>query len=231
MSLILDALRKSEAERRRGQTPDLHSPGPVMPRPLRHGGPGTTAFVAVAVLLVATVAWLVFAPEATVAPPTPDEVAPTQETVANDRTDTPAPAPVPAPAIPAQAPKPMPMSPPPVASAPPATTTVVKPATVPAQKPVAETTPPAPPVAVAVAAVTEPALPGIAILPVEQRSALPPLKISMHVWSEQPAERFAIIDGQRVGEGARVPGGLVAEIRRDGVVLDVAGRLYLIPRP
>ena len=77
----------------------------------------------------------------------------------------------------------------------------------------------------------EPALPGISQLPPDKRGAMPPLKMSMHVWSEQPPQRFAIIDGQRVGEGARVPGGVVAEIRRDGVVLDVDGNLYLLPRP
>jgi len=91
--------------------------------------------------------------------------------------------------------------------------------------------PAAAPDVIEAAPATEPAPPDIAFLPTEQRSTMPPLKMSMHVWSEQPAERFAIIDGQRVGEGARVPGGVVAEIRRDGVVLDVGGRLYLLHRP
>ena len=89
----------------------------------------------------------------------------------------------------------------------------------------------APATAAATTAPADPELPTISALSSEQRAAMPPLKMSMHVWAEQPADRFVIIDGQHVGEGARLPGAVVAQIRRDGVVLDVDGRLYLLPRP
>jgi general secretion pathway protein B len=51
------------------------------------------------------------------------------------------------------------------------------------------------------------------------------------VWSPEPARRFAIVDGQRVGEGALLAGGIVAEIRPDGVVLEMDGRRVLLARP
>ena len=53
----------------------------------------------------------------------------------------------------------------------------------------------------------------------------------MHVYSDEPARRFAIIDGQRVAEGARLGPGVVAQIRRDGVVIDIDGRRVLLPKP
>jgi general secretion pathway protein B len=74
-------------------------------------------------------------------------------------------------------------------------------------------------------------LPGLASLSTAERAALPPLKVSMHVWAADPARRFAIVDGQRVGEGGLLAGGTVAEIRPDGVVLELQGRRLLLARP
>lgn len=54
----------------------------------------------------------------------------------------------------------------------------------------------------------------------------------MHVFSDAPAGRFALIDGRRIAEGDTLADGLsVVEIRRDGVVLDLNGRRFLLPRP
>jgi general secretion pathway protein B len=71
----------------------------------------------------------------------------------------------------------------------------------------------------------------LATLDSASRAALPPLQLSMHVWNPDAASRFAIIDGQRLGEGGKVGSVVVAQIRRDGVVLDIAGRQFLLPRP
>jgi general secretion pathway protein B len=81
------------------------------------------------------------------------------------------------------------------------------------------------------AAPDEDALPTLAILSPGERAALPALKLSMHVWNETPARRFAIVDGQRIVEGAQLGGAVVTQIRRDGVELDVNGRRVLLPRP
>jgi general secretion pathway protein B len=77
----------------------------------------------------------------------------------------------------------------------------------------------------------EPALPPLAVLDPSLRSALPPMKLSMHVYNVDPARRFAILDGQRVTQGSQIGAAIVLEIRRDGVVLDVAGKRVLLPRP
>ena len=78
----------------------------------------------------------------------------------------------------------------------------------------------------------DPPLPGLASLPASERAALPPLKLSMHVYSEEPARRFVIVDGQRLVEGAAPAPGIVVEaIRRDGAVLAVNGRRVLLARP
>ncbi|MBS0463321.1 MAG: general secretion pathway protein GspB [Proteobacteria bacterium] len=95
--------------------------------------------------------------------------------------------------------------------------------------PVPRLTPRPPPAAITS---DEPAVPPIAILSASERAALPPLKITLHSWSADPARRFMIVDGQRVGEGARLAGGVVlVHIRRDGAELDVNGRRLLLPNP
>lgn len=66
----------------------------------------------------------------------------------------------------------------------------------------------------------------------EARGRLPPLKVSMHVFAEDPAGRVVIIDGRRLREGDAMDSGLrLAEIRREGSVLELEGRRFLLPRP
>ena len=72
----------------------------------------------------------------------------------------------------------------------------------------------------------------LSTLSANERSTLPPLKVSMHVYAQSPAQRFMIIDGQRVGEGARIADGVtLVRIRRDGAEIDVRGRRMLLPNP
>jgi general secretion pathway protein B len=240
MSLILDALRKSEAERRRGQVPELHSPGPPVARtPVRRHPAWSWAVAALLIVAGVVAAWFLWSTSRT--------------EHATDADDTMMP-PIagPAPVIPSTAAAPTPTSPASTASAAamaPAPSTALPRVdaptasigSVPLKLPAAQrdaptvtaspTLPAIAPPAEASAPPQDPALPTLAALPAEQRGALPPLKMSMHVWAEQSAGRFAIIDGQRVGEGAAVSGAVVAGIRRDGVVLEIDGRLYLLPRP
>jgi general secretion pathway protein B len=61
------------------------------------------------------------------------------------------------------------------------------------------------------------------------RRELPPLKLTMHMWNEAAAQRFVIVDGRRLVEGDRLGAVQVAEIRRDGVLLDWNGRPLLLP--
>ena len=63
----------------------------------------------------------------------------------------------------------------------------------------------------------------------DSRKALPPLKLSMHMWNSDPSQRFVILDGNRVGEGDRVGDMVVATITADGVELDWNGRRLQVP--
>jgi len=233
MSLILDALRKSEAERRRGQSPDLFAPSPmVTPRVARHGiQTWQVVIVIAAIALLAGVWWNLRAnhvktdesiasiPVLTEPKPAPTAAATVVAASTPAHHDDPSARSETAPALVAAKTAPT------VAAAP------VTPSTTPS----AQLPPPIPPSASTSAATTnsdaDEALPNIAALDDAQRSALPALKISMHVWSATPAQRFAIVDGQRVTEGSSLSGNIVSEIRRDGIVLDINGRRYLLPRP
>ena len=58
MSLILDALRKSEAERRRGQAPDVFAATPGMP-PMRAPAPRVWPLLLLGAMLLGS-AWLIW---------------------------------------------------------------------------------------------------------------------------------------------------------------------------
>jgi general secretion pathway protein B len=268
MSLILDALRKSEAERRRGQAPDLFA---NLPPPSPSGrGRLLRWWPAVAFVLLMLGAGVVFwhAPAPEIAPAAPVDA---------DAVDAAAPASATSPTSPARAtsaiaPAPPTAGPPaasvalaarqaaaagtmrprptaPTATNPQPPVTMPEPAAAlpppaPMPAPMPAPTAPPPPTAVvapmASAALPAPpaggndegdAPPPIAILAASERAALPPLKLSMHVWNSDPGKRFAIIDGQRVTEGGSAGAGVIEEIRRDGVVLNINGRRVLLPRP
>lgn len=64
-----------------------------------------------------------------------------------------------------------------------------------------------------------------------QRERLPGLKLSLHMWNEDPARRFAVIDGQRRIEGDRLGDATITAIDRDGVLLDLDGQAVRVPLP
>ncbi len=61
------------------------------------------------------------------------------------------------------------------------------------------------------------------------RQALPTLKLSMHMWNEEPARRFAILDGRRVVEGDRIGEATVTHIEPNGVLLEWRGSRVRVP--
>lgn len=221
MSLILDALRKSEAERRRGELPALALELP--PPPSRRRASRRWWWLPAIGAVVAAGAYVVLtsnddAPTQAAAPEGPRqfvraepaahpepgtvEVVPVAvDVVAPDAAGAPAPVP---------SPRPMPRDPVPSA---PATT--------------AAATPDAPAAAPPAGA---PIL-SLADLSPAERQALPPLKLSMHLWSPDPARRFAIVDGQRVGEGDRIGSAVVERIEPAGVILAADGRRIRLPLP
>lgn len=106
--------------------------------------------------------------------------------------------------------------------------------TAPAKPPAAAAAavPPPPPASppVAAAPALEP-LPAYWQLPYNVRKELPDLKMSMHVYSATPAQRFVVLNGNRQVEGDELGGDVrIAEIRTDGVVLTYHGQRFLVPR-
>lgn len=283
MSLILEALRKSEAERQRGRAPGLF----VEQMPARahaRRAPTLWPWLLVAVLVATGLGWAwwqgrrpepaavadlaapaagsasdatpgstrdaAIAPGAIDAPPTPAPVAP--NSVAPDAAMPVSQIPDPVAATPPASER-VPASPadtsPPIETASTADSQVIAPTPAPSPisappstrvsdktAPVVPAAPISPPsfssIPAAAAADSEPAIPTVASLSAAERAQLPPLKLSMHVYADAPGQRFVILDGQRLGEGATPSGGIVLEqIRRDGIVLSVNGQRVLLKRP
>ncbi len=66
-------------------------------------------------------------------------------------------------------------------------------------------------------------------LPVNVRRDLPELRLTMHVYSEDPDSRFVLVNAERYREGDEVaPGVQLAEIRRDGAIMDYRQHRFLI---
>ncbi|MDI9239168.1 general secretion pathway protein GspB [Lysobacter sp. LF1] len=237
MSLILDALRKSEAERRRGEVPDLRAELPPLVRASAAPRRLWPAWFAGSALLLAitVLAWSQWAsrtvpaagfaaqPPAVNAEPTPPARSPALVVGA------PPPEPVvrrPAPAVPTQvAPAPAPV----VVAAPVASLPAN--AVSPQPSPTAVEMPPPVAPQPTYQAMTSPAGDPVRLsdLSPGEREQLPALKISMHMWGPTPDQRFAIIDGTRVGQGDRVGDAVVQEIAADGVILDWHGRRLSLP--
>lgn len=289
MSLILEALRKSEAERRRGQSPDLYAPLPPMaPPPARSGAPWLWGAGALAVAAAIGLWLLRSGPESDStestakagdsaiardaasdpaqrrAPPEPavasaptepastepgrplavtpaaatavaadggDAVAPAAAGSADPATKAAEPAAVAAAASSAAAPvaaAPRPSSAAPATApavvAAPTQTVASLPSPKPAPAAAPEPLPIAPPAPPAARPAGEGGAMRLADLSPEARKQLPPLKLSMHMWNEEPARRFVIVDGQRLSEGDRIGEAVLVAIRPDGAVLDWNGR-------
>lgn len=255
MSLILEALRKSEAERRRGQTPDLLSDATVVAPAARAAARNAGAMIAVAVAALLTlllVAWWLrptaVEPGETMAKsadPAPTGTSPASPAPAQSQAIMPEPASPPPTTTTAIARPSATLTPPrsPPQSAPadreaettPANTArmpvAIEPETGPAPIASAVPAPPAkPPAESAPPAFTSPDTPlRLSDLSTEERQQLPALKVSMHMWAAETANRFAIIDGARVNEGDRVGEATVAAIQQDGVLLAWRGRQIRLP--
>jgi hypothetical protein len=68
-------------------------------------------------------------------------------------------------------------------------------------------------------------------LPLATRQVLPPMKVTMQVYHQDPTLRFAIIDGKRVNENGVVGNELnLIEIQRDAMLLEFRGKRFLLPR-
>lgn len=251
MSLILEALRKSEAERRRGETPGLRAELPPVARAARRSLPPwiwiTCAALVLALLLVAL--WLrgngtaiedghgdhgaraTTAPAAPATPAMPSASMPT----AGDSDPFPPVDRITPPEPPSRTPPepdaaaPSPPAGPAEAARPAAAGDTVAASDIADIADIADTADTAP----APRPVLAPASGALRItqLPSAQRQRLPAMKLTMHMWNEDPARRFVVIDGQRKSEGDRVGEAGITAIDRDGVLLELDGRPIRVPLP
>jgi general secretion pathway protein B len=68
-------------------------------------------------------------------------------------------------------------------------------------------------------------------LPFPVRKDLPAIKISMHVYAVDPAQRFIVVNNVHQGEGDSIEGGvIVREIRPTDIVLEFQGKIFSVPR-
>jgi len=237
MSFILDALRKSEAARRRSETPDLFATLPQAPAPARNRAAWPLwAMAGFGAVSSAIALWLLLhRPEPPAAPATAPiasaDNAPAADAAgastdnghaavdappATDVAASPRPAATTTAPPPASAPKPMPAPAAPVASA-------AAPITAPAPPPAISIPAPAPPPANGDRATA------LADLAPDVRRQLPALKLSMQVWNEDPQRRFVILDGQRLREGDTAGDVVVERITRTEVLLSWRGARLRLP--
>ncbi len=206
MSLILEALRKSEAERRRGVAPDVAMELPPASAARTRAMPAWVLPVVLLGAIMLLAAWW----SQRDASSANDEAPAIASPVAEPRIATPAqPVVVARPTQPVAIPQ----------AAPSASTT---------SQPTPAIAEPTPPPARPLPEIPPASTPDIANI---DATSLPPVKLSMHMWDESPSKRFVILNGQRMSEGDRNGDITVVAIERDGVVVERNGQRARVPLP
>lgn len=231
MSYILDALRKSEIERRPGaaRSPVLRDPGPVLLPPRRFTWYLLPAIGAAALLVGG---YLVFMRPAGEAPAVVEDE---RSDASSEHVASAAPAsgPPPAPAASATPAAKAPAAP--ARSSPPVRDLVEQ--TRIAQSAPRAISPASAPAAVAPAPASARAPRAndvrlLRLMPPDFQRALPEMMVNIHVYSASEAERILYINnrqyhaGDKVGEDV-----IVEEIVEDGAVLSYRGQRFKLPRP
>lgn len=242
MSLLLDALRKADRERRSDQPPSPFEasapvaalPASAAPRRVPSGLAAGLWGLVIALLVLALVIWQ--------RAPAPDPTS-VEAIIAPTPQPTPTAPPVPTPDVPERPPLPR-RTPPPT----PAETLLtldelamppvapINPVERPAATPVVEAPVRPLPEPDAEAVPAEPDLPEGTIsrtdLPAAQRERIPAYRLDVHAYHSDPGRRFVLIEGQRHTEGSTLEGGFVLnEIVPQGIVIEAEGQRVLIRRP
>ena len=230
MSYILEALRRADAERQRGDVPGLHA----QPQAIAAGEPpptrwpaGWLAGGAIGLLTLGggLVWWWMGAAKPAQAPVVAMAPAPAQPAAALPAPPAVAPSPVTLPPQPGVAAVPMP------GAAPVAQPLPTLPPMVAPTQPTARAVLPPPPVAPAPAAVAAPARPlKLSELPEDLRRELPAIAPGGSVYAEHAPSRMVILNGQVFHEGDRpAPGLQVQQILPRSVVFEFKGQRFELP--
>lgn len=221
MSYILDALRRAESERQRGQVPGLGAVPPPQAGVAEPVGSRAAWWTALGLLILGLAAALLW----WLQKPTPSPIG------AGVEAGLPVPpATAPAPIAAKPAPEPAPVA---------ATAAPLPASPAPAALPMVVSAPPAPapavaPMPVATAVQAQPAadkrIVKLTELTPQQRSEWPALGVGGSVWSDSAASRFVILNGQVLREGQAVGPGLTLErIQPRAVLLRWRGLLVELP--
>lgn len=215
MSYILDALRKSETERRQGKAPDLGQQVQLIHRPKKRRT-SPVVWVALALMVNAGVLAVVFWPERT----TPELEA--TQVPASDATS-----PVRA-AKPEPKPDPMPVQEPDVAQQP---ERVAEPVIEPVRERPTIITPSLRPER-SMPAVSQsgvrPRVPHLVELPLSFQKSIPDLMFNSHIYSTDPYASRVMINGHYLSQGESFSGITVEEVTENGVVLSKQGRTFRV---
>jgi general secretion pathway protein B len=220
MSYILDALRRSEQERRQA---DISGGLATVDQTARNGRRWLPWVLGAALSANAAVlAWLLLPAR------TPPVASPAPAAATMPATPASAPAPLPALADVAGRPNALPAAPIPAP-----TVTGKRPAAVRAElspaEPLAATATPAAVQHAAVAPVREADAPPLSTMPADFRQAVPAIGVSVHVYAQQPTARWVLIDGRRVQEGQDAATGVRLErITPNGMVLVFRGESFFL---
>lgn len=228
MSYILEALKKSQAERQLGELPSIHAPqvqlhdgvasGTARRAPVWLALGGVTVAVAAVLLL-----WQPWQAAATPAPAVAPAVVLAQAV----------PAPMPAaapPAVPAPAPAPVtvPVPVPPAATA--APVHHARPVAEPKQETPGQAAPAPAPAPAMPAPAAEETVPAMRDLPEPIQRQIPPVAIGGYIYSKNPADRLLLIDKVLRHEGEELAPGLVLEkLQPKAAIFSFKGYRYRVP--
>jgi general secretion pathway protein B len=229
MSFILDALKKSEQERRQHQTPDLHAEH--APPPEQRGGKRLwPILILVALLLNVAVFSFWLRPWSAPEPSVQKELSAVDESIIASET-------VAAPPLPVAS---QPVASQPVASQPAVSQPAVSSAAVERTSPASEEITPSsakssvkPSLPVAKRAPetsnVPPSLPRMEDLPNSFRRELPELVISLHFYTDSPTARMVRINGRNLREKQHISENLtLQEITAEGVILNFKGQAFAV---
>lgn len=217
MSLILDALKKSDRNRERGKVPDLqadHSSIVPPPPPLRRYRRWLWSLLVLLVLVGAGLLWQQWpTTTAAVTPPV--------------RQAVPAPPPsITPPVEPVTAPAPAPLKPARTATIPRAEVPVAAGASkpIPAEKPAVSSK------QVDKSSSSEPEVYELADLPSHIAQGLPELTVSVHYYTPNPESRMVRINNRILREGGSLPGGIkITGIEKTGIICEIQGVRFRLP--